>query len=143
MKKVIVISLLFLAQLSAMGQNKVSFTYDEAGNRIRRDAIVPIAKSSLKEDLGREVTYEGSIGGKHVSVSTKESGNNIDVEVLGISNRDKGTISVYTSSGIMIATKSIAGTTTGVDLASNPDGLYIISITINRDKNAIKIVKGK
>ncbi|WP_080903839.1 hypothetical protein [Parabacteroides sp. Marseille-P3160] len=86
--------------LSVWGQSKVKYSYDNAGNRIKRKIIV--STKSAPESSTEPEYYSEILSEKEFRIYPNPTTGYLKVEVNGWEETDKGTITLYTLSGQQI-----------------------------------------
>lgn len=133
----IIFSLLCLC-VSVIAQ-KVSFAYDEAGNRISRELVIvqsvrPLSLASVNP------SYYDMLDDASIKISYDTDGC-INIEITNFNENMHGHISVYSVSGIVLFSTEIHQALTTVELGNQPNGIYILGIEINGQQLSWKIIK--
>lgn len=136
MKKSIILTLLVALccqQVSAQ-QKKIHYTYDNAGNRIKRVLVVvsqnkpesPTTMTSLYRDEGVEI---------------KQEGNTLKVGISDWNENDNARLSVLDYSGKQWLSELVSSTTSYLDVSRMPNGLYILRLDRNGHTETWKLIK--
>lgn len=131
--------LLLSSSLAVNAQQSMSFSYDDAGNRISR--VMVLAKSSAKSNqtVSSQSLFD-EVGGKQVQISPNTSSGHVLVEMLGKSDCAVN-LSVYNASGMQVYSHPLQNGRLDVDLSNNPSGIYILTIEVDGERQSWKIVK--
>ena len=139
MPKLATILLLSCMPLSVYAR-KITFSYDAAGNRVKRELVIPQSNKSLRESTDTDQNYYDLVGERTVTISQRSTGL-IDITINNLMEDDSARIDVYSISGMTIVTASVTDMTTTVDLTSYPMGVYILRVTIKGNHTIWKITK--
>ncbi len=132
------IILLFTVEASAQtipaGYCGVEYSYDAAGNRIKRKYVCVSALNTLAS-VPAEETVEPLISGIYPNPNDGRFSVNFSkaIPVTQILILDVG--------GKIVGREMISGTKTGIDISHLPDGIYFISLKYNERKITSKILK--
>ncbi len=142
MKRSLFILVLSCVSSLCLAQGRVGYTYDACGNRIARTVILN-AKSRGGETDGTaaSIPLKDSFNGHQVTLKPVSSDGTVIIEVIGLTTADHCTAAAYTTDGRLIDKVSVTGTTARISLGSQPDGLYILWIELNGDRQSWKIIK--
>lgn len=122
-RRIILLLTCIVPVLLSVAQNKVSFAYDETGNRIKREfSLSRQGKAASRSTDG--AAYYDALGDCTVKISHDSSGL-ISISILDIGKDDKASIEVYTLSGMPVFTQDIPDALTIVDISNQPCGIYI------------------
>lgn len=114
---------------------RINYTYDAAGNRIRRiNRFLPLFGNGNENPESR-----CDVGGKAVSLSGASGCYQLVLSTW--SSADRGALAIYNTSGQLITSATITSTETAIDLVSCPDGVYIAYIKINTDTQGFEFAK--
>jgi hypothetical protein len=81
--------------------------------------------------------FKVDVGDKQVTI--KSSGNNFEVDMNTWDDSDHGNISVFTTGGQKVKGEKIESVSTDVDLNSQPNGVYLISVAVNEDRKTVAV----
>ncbi|MCT1526052.1 hypothetical protein [Sphingobacterium hotanense] len=142
MKKIALTIIICLIGLLAHAQQRLSYSYDAAGNRTSRTVIVGAQAVSGKED--QETTsqvYIDSLDGKELAIRPGSGNTSLAVSVKGIPSSQDGRIYFMDSAGKILSEKPMSGETTIVELDELSMGTYTMRIVLNRHSSIWKLVK--
>ena len=125
--------------LSSMAQQRITYAYDDAGNRIKREIVLSRGKYASKKTIP-DASYYDSVGYQKIKISPSPSGI-IDVSFLHMKPSDSGCIEVYSVGGEEIFRQDISSDKTEVDISGQPRGIYILRIIVNDKPTTWKITK--
>lgn len=139
MKKLKTYVLLFSLLSCSLGmsaQTKIGYSYDAAGNRVKREIVLSRPQS---QEAKRSVAYSDMISDHQIQiVPNSKSGK---VKVAALDGKSQFNVTVYNVSGQNVLTlKNVRGQTE-VDLSSEPNGIYVLILEIGQEKTTWKIMK--
>ncbi len=139
MKKVVLFVLL-LSTLGMKAQNHMSFSYDAAGNRVSRVLVLESFKARSASAPMSSDSFSDMVGNFAVQILPNSSIGHVLVEMIGKGDAI-ASLSVYNTSGMRVYHHDMTGERIDVDLSSNPSGIYILNIEVDKEKTSWKIVK--
>ncbi|XLS27456.1 T9SS type A sorting domain-containing protein [Flavobacteriaceae bacterium M23B6Z8] len=150
MKSQLLIPLLLLISVFTYGQDKLAFSYDQAGNQILRDriclncssTIANSSKDSIPVNI-REMSSEQSITEKFIAAPNPVT-HILNVEWIGKLRNPVKQITLFNSQNKLISTTQVAMTMNQLQLNFEryPSGFYLLLVTYaNGTKETYKIIK--
>lgn len=137
MKKYIFILLLFCS-VYAIGQNKITFKYDEVGNRTEK--VIQIATKTLSVEENPEI-FTKKISKRDIKIYSSIQGQ-ITVEFSTLEGMKNGTMHVYSfPNGTLVLNSKVKNLREDLDISSQPTGIYILLIDIDGEKTSYKLLK--
>ena len=136
MRKSLLLSLLILCTLGSSAQ-AIRYSYDAAGNRVRRELVV----SSAPMNRGNTGPYTDDLANDYkVKLSPLQDGI-IRIDVISKAGQSVGNVDVYNTSGMRMLSSDIQDGTATVNLSDRQNGVYILDINVNGNKTSWKITK--
>ncbi len=135
-RKLITLMLFVLLSFAASAQTSVTFSYDYSGNRITRQLYI----GSNSRNRAPQATAVESLSGKKVSIRPIPAESKVWVEITGLTDADICILRIYNLSGKLLKEQNAEKSTT-LDLSSYKQGVYILSIELNKEKKTWKIIK--
>lgn len=136
--KTILITALFLLSGITFAQNDVQYTYDAAGNRIKREAISTWITTNNTPQEAPEDEFNANI-----SISAHPNPTNDDVYIAvtfeGM-NEQAVTMHLYDVSGKQLRSSDGKAANHRFDLSSLPRGIYLVHV-ISHDGKVMKEAK--
>lgn len=126
--------------LSVCGQDRVSFAYDAAGNRVKREMVLSRSMPSDARDEAENNTFYDSLGQRTVKLAGTSAGI-LKIEIIGYEPSDNAFAEVYSLSGIMLLSQAVKDATAELDISGKPSGTYILNVTVNGQQTSWKIAK--
>lgn len=118
----------------------ISYSYDDAGNRIKRELKIE-KRNIVKKSASENKFVTDRLSDKSIHIYPNPTKGPIKIEVLGFEDKDTGNISVFDLAGHNLFQKKIITSFTEVDLSSKPSGIYILQIQLNQEYSTWKIIK--
>lgn len=138
MRKRFIILLLAVVPLWGFSQSKIRYSYDNAGNRIKREIVVDT--KSVLDDSTPEYFSE-MLSEKNIRIYPNPTHGHLKIEILSWDNADRCFFRLYNSVGQQVLSIRASSSNTELDISYYPDGLYILHIALNEKKTAWKIIK--
>jgi hypothetical protein len=131
----------FLLQNTSKAQNKVSFVYDTAGNRISRSIVVsaPPLKSAAEEEEEPTV-YSEVLSELLIKIYPNPTQGLLHIEIANLPADVVAHIALYQLSGNQIVSKQTSGSTE-IDLTGQSAGTYLMRIIAGKEQTEWKIIK--
>ena len=160
----LIILLLSVGSLPLMGQGRVRFAYDAAGNRVRRELVVgskkpkglrtlsadstqqtasdldPRDEADRRHPRGRDYVTE-TIDRGQVRIYPNPTEGELTIEFLGYRPEQRAVLVVYDLFGRVVVRREVASVTTMLDLSAQSAGLYVLHLIVGKDRSAWKIRK--
>ena len=141
MKKIVVFFLLGLAVLTARAQQKLTYAYDAAGNRVSRTIVLGTRSAGVATEQTDSVFFEESLAETSVKIYPNPVQNELTIRITGYENGWNGEFAVYSISGAMLMHRRLQGETTSVDMSRQLPGTYILHIVLKGERSVWKIIK--
>lgn len=132
-----------LLPLVSSAQGRIGYSYDAAGNRVKREIIMsaPMAMSRQKNLDFDEQSFSDMVSGRSVKIHPNPAEGTLKISLPGLKEADVCSIDVYTLRGVHILTQAVKTDNVSVDISSQPAGVYILNMTINNNSTTWKIIK--
>lgn len=136
------LSFLFFSLIST-AQSKIGYAYDAAGNRIKREIVMPASRAMAKQQgLGSERQMFSDMLRDHtVKIYPNPTEGALRVSISGLKDADKCSLGVYTSQGAQVLTENVKTDNVDINIGNHPAGIYMLRITINNNSTTWKIIK--
>lgn len=119
-------------------QLSTSYTYDAAGNRIRRKyELIHIGHDSIPGTIVWSVGDE--ITGKTVVLTPNPSEGELTVDIIGYEQTDNCTVGIYDINGQIMTARSIQSATTEIEYPRQQNQTDIIYLKMNGESAAWRI----
>ena len=153
MKNIIIIILLQFFVLTVYSQatdNTIVYSYDNAGNRIKREILLVVENriASVKTDTTKsnlskpkQEIINDKIAGFDITIYPNPTEGRLSLNVSNLPQSNDNAVKVYDLFGKQLYNELIGSETTELDLSMQPAGSYIMRVII-ADKTAVwKIIK--
>ena len=141
MKHTFVAVILLSLTLLCHAQDRAGYSYDAAGNRISRTIILTRNMAKKQARTVKDKEYTDILSLRNITISPNPTKGMVKITITGLKDSDSCKMSIYTLKGQTIKTLPVTGETTTVDLGGQPDGIYLLDITVNGEKTSWKIIK--
>ncbi len=121
---------------------KITYTYDNAGNRIKREIIISpkgISRSEDKEPAIQPVS--DMLADKDIKIHPNPTTGMLKVEITNYESNDLGNIYVYSINGHVITHSKISSHVTDIDISNSPNGIYLLNIQLNGNSTTWRVIK--
>ncbi len=136
MKSILPIVIMIFS-VSAYSQNKISYQYDAAGNRISREILYSQTQMAKKQNK-----INTDMLGKHkITISPNPTEGLLRVELLDGDVAVDGEAIVYSANGSLVASTPLKSSVTELNIGSCPSGIYLLQIKQGNTKLVWKIIK--
>jgi len=115
----------------------IRFSYDDSGNRIKREPITVESINAKDKDIQRFLTKERLDGSITVTPDNNQGRVHIDIKDKTLS--EPYSISLYAMAGYMVCETTELSDRSDIDISNLPNGLYVLLISRNGKSNAWKI----
>lgn len=140
MKKLHIFTLLLLSISCNLLAKTIYYTYDEAGNRISR--YTKLDKVIFPSEPKRGLATHEMLNGLQVNIYPNPTEGLLKLEIIGFDDHiDHGHISIFDMSGRIVSDSDIKTMSTTIDITSEPNGVYLLNISLNTSSNTWKIIK--
>lgn len=141
LKNILIPLILAVASTTATAQN-VIYTYDAAGNRIKREIVMNRNSSPTRSAQEKqEDVYSEMLSKKQVRIYPNPTSGMLKVEVLNLDEGDNCSLRIFNSAGSQITSTHTTSATASLDISSQPDGIYFLRIAIGKEESTWKIIK--
>lgn len=131
----LIISILFLLPLIVSSQTIVNYTYDAAGNRIKREIVLSRSMENTEKPLTETLSR------KSISIYPNPTAGLLKISISGWETTDKCKFTIFSLKGALIQEIQVSSSVTEIDLSDESDGMYLLNIELNESKSAWKIIK--
>lgn len=130
----------FCSMLHAQ-QDKVTYRYDAAGNRISR--IIVISSRSATDSIREEqpVVYTEKFMDIQLKIYPNPTDGRLKVELYNLPEGQTAQIWLYAMSGQLITSFQNVSHTVNVDISDQPAGIYLMKIVAGEYRTEWKIIK--
>lgn len=133
----ILIFLLLIIPLSIAGQNKLKYTYDAAGNRIKKEILLTSTRS---EEVSTTVFTE-EFSKNVVKIYPNPTQGQLAVEISDAEKAKSANLTIFNLQGKIVTKAIVISNITNLDISSEPSGVYILQINIDGTLSSWRIIK--
>ena len=134
---------LVLLPVVSSAQGRIGYSYDAAGNRVKREVIMSVSKNIAKQQKksSDNQSFSDMLSDHTVKIYPNPTKGDLKISIFGLKVKDQCSLVVYTTIGVQILTKKVETDNTDIDISNQPNGVYLLQITINGTATTWKIVK--
>lgn len=141
MKRIILFLFILLSALNIKAQQKLSYAYDAAGNRVSRTIVLGTRSADAAANQADSIFFEEMLTEKQIKIYPNPVQYELTIFIKGYQPSMQGEFSLFNLAGYMLARRKIIGETTQVNMSLFPKGTYILNIQLNRQPTSWKIIK--
>lgn len=127
--------------LFTFSQSKINYYYDASGNRIQRVIVLQNQQAKRLNSRTNRDSFTESFGDRKVQITPSYSEGKLRVQVTKYKSDDCCNLSVYSSTGELIAQKNNVSYTTEFNLSNRINGIYLLKVEFNGNSTTWKIIK--
>lgn len=140
MKKQLLISLFLSGSLCLFSQNKLTYEYDNSGNRTQRVIPLKSVRNTDEPTTKIQPIIDQSIA-KTIKIYPNPTKGRLTIEIMDYLESISGNITIHDLQGRLILTEKITTNNTNLDISDRPSGAYILNIQIDGEISNWKIIK--
>ena len=141
MKHLILFILFCISSHIGYGQH-IRFTYDDAGNRIRRELVTIQEVNTQDRKMQKFLT--GNNLDSEITINADKSSNLIHINTKDRKLQGEYKIAMYSIAGYMVLESQLSITGYAeVDISQLPKGVYVLVVTNGTESKAWKITKSE
>ena len=143
MRKFHLLFYLTLLPIVSSAQDRIGYSYDAAGNRVKREIVMPAPKAMAKQQTfaADGQTFTDMLRDHTVKIYPNPTEGGLQVSISGLTVTDTATLEVYTSQGAQVLTENARTGHVDINSSNQPAGVYLLRITINNHSTTWKIIK--
>lgn len=122
-------------------QQRINYTYDEAGNRTKREIVLSSTRSVSENEEEASETYEEKLRETKVTIYPNPTKGMLRVDISGVDNFEDARISLYDLNGKLLQQWTNISQSNVIDLSGQTPAMYIMQVTYNGYVSRWKIVK--
>lgn len=132
------ISILLLTLLPlAVGALPVRYSYDAAGNRVKREIVMNPSLSPKKQ-----TSYTDDIADDYkLKITPSAQDGIVQVEIVSRTDLKEGCVDVFSVKGMRVLTTMTSGGRATVDLSGKRSGVYILHVNVDGNETDWKIIR--
>jgi hypothetical protein len=136
---VVLLGLLFSCH-SLFSQNRITFGYDKAGNRVSR--VISMLKSDAAEEMEAPTAiYSEVLEELEIKIYPNPTDGILFIELLNLPDNVLADMALYGLSGSLLDRKRDVNFSTEFNITNQPAGIYILRIIAGDKQTEWKIIK--
>lgn len=139
MNKYLLLFVLFCCIGTLYGQNVVKYSYDNAGNRTKREIV--FTRSEAMEDEENVKSFSEMVSEHEIQIYPNPTEGDLNVSISNISNDNQAAITLYDISGRLLKKEDTTTGRVNIDISGVANGIYIMQIMIDEKVTTWKIIK--
>ena len=120
--------------------DRVVYSYDASGNRIQSQKQIRLRDAENGSDQDT-IPLRESLSSHRITIYPNPTKGQFSVEITGSAIPDNSSISIYSLQGSVIYQDDEPDILNEIDLSSQPNGIYMLRITIGSETSTWKIIK--
>lgn len=141
MRKFHLLFYLALLPVVSSAQDRIGYSYDASGNRIKREIIMQPSKAKQQTFETERQVFSDMLQEHDVKIYPNPTDGILKVRISGIKNTDKCSLAIYTMRGDRVMLDERQQYNFDVNISNQPAGTYLLRITINNQSTTWKIIK--
>lgn len=143
MKKFHLLFYLALLPVVSSAQDRIGYSYDASGNRVKREIVMPVPKAMAKQQnfSSDNQSFSDMLRDHSIKIYPNPTKGALQVSISGLTGTDKCSLEVYTAQGAQVLTENVKTDNVDINISNQPNGVYLLQITINGKSTTWKIVK--
>ena len=142
LRKILPIMVAMMYAACVSNAQVVKFTYDDAGNRIKREVVtINLLENSLDESAEFKQFLKGERLNKNVNVKVDESADIIRVVVSDTEEFSEYEVSLYSVSGMKVICNISMSDFANIEIGGLPKGVYVLVVKEGNKADAWKVLK--
>ena len=143
MRKIHLMFYMALLPVVSSAQDRIGYSYDASGNRIKREIVMQVPKAMAKQQnfFSDNQSFSDMLHDHSIKIYPNPTKGALRICISGLKGTDKCSLEVYTTLGVQILVKKVDTDNFDIDISNQPNGVYLLRITINETATTRKIVK--
>ena len=139
-------TLLFMLLLPSLSyaQDRIAYSYDAAGNRVKREIVMLNSKAMAKQQIfsQEEQSLSEVVNDKSIKISANATSGILTISIPNLKSTDRCSLKIYSAKGMLILNEDIRTSSLDFDLSNHPAGIYLLRVSVNNTPTTWKITKG-
>lgn len=143
MRKFHILFYLTLLPTVSFAQDRIGYSYDASGNRVKREIVMPVPKAMAKQQnfSSDNQSFSDMLRDHSIKIYPNPMKGALKICISGLKGTDKCSLEVYTTLGMQILAKKVESDNIDINISNQPNGVYLLQIVINGRSTTWKIVK--
>jgi len=144
------VALCLLSGSYSFGQQQIVFSYDQAGNRVKREILMKksaefqdttVVHKPHVDDFETQKPVVDNFGKMKIKIFPNPTKGQLRIVIEEYPLGSSGTLSVFTLEGKILRKQIFAESNSQIDISDLPNGIYLFCIALGDYKGEWKIVK--
>lgn len=143
MRRIQLMFYLVLLPVVSSAQDRIGYSYDASGNRIKREIVMQVPKAMAKQQnfSSDNQSFSDMLHDHSIKIYPNPTKGALRICISELKGTDKCSLEVYTTLGVQILVKKVETDNLDIDISNQPNGVYLLRITINERATTWRIVK--
>ena len=121
-------------------QNTISYTYDQAGNRISR--TITLGPGNVKRHQPTDsVVIKETIGERTIKVFPNPTRGALGIEIQGGDPKQELRLQIYSGAGAVLYNQPATEGLNSIEMTAYPEGWYVLRVVAGEKQTEFKIIK--
>lgn len=129
------------SSLDVCAQQRVKYTYDNAGNRLTRQKEIVVQTRGALNNGEEPSVYEEELSETKVTIYPNPTKGMLRVDISGVEKFENAQISLYDLTGKLLRQWAGISQSNAIDLSERTPGMYIMQVAYNGKVSSWKIIK--
>ena len=123
-------------------QTLIKFSYDDAGNRIKREIVLQKSSTANPDTTASSVKPVSEMLGKmKITIYPNPTKGQLSVAITNLPAKASGEIKIFNIAGNVIRYQKMLGPLNQIDFSIYPSGIYVLYLKVGQDESKWKIIK--
>ncbi len=141
MKQLLILTIIILSTQLIQAQSYVTYTYDNAGNRIARQTIILKNTENKNSDKNKISEINNIFGKGNITVYPNPAKELLNIQFTDINTENEIILQLYDINGKLLQTEKTKNYNTTINLSNETAGVYILKILSGNSKAEFTVVK--
>lgn len=133
--------LVLFVSITLEAQNTISYTYDNAGNRLTRTITLGNQQASKRHQPTDSVVIKETIGERTIKVFPNPTRGALGIDIQGGDPKHELRLQIYSGAGALLYNQPATEGLNPIDMTQYPQGWYVLRVIAGTEKREYKIVK--
>ena len=124
----------------AASSQTISYGYDLAGNRIKREIVLSTYGDNSRKVVPKS-SFAESLSDKTIKIYPNPTKGMLKVEIGGWTDTDNGSLTFFNSNGVCLISKPLVEPYETLNITEFSPGIYFMKIKIHDNETTWKIIK--
>ena len=139
MRKFVLLCISLCYLWAAYGQDVIRYSYDNAGNRIKRE--IDLSRASEEKDDKNPESYSDRIEEHEIRIYPNPTKGDLVINISNIDTENQVTVILYNIEGKLMRRAEVNAGQAFMDIRDEQNGIYLMQINIDENSTIWKIFK--